>query len=138
MTNALEDRFAVLDTMANYCFYFDSAKFEQWVGLFTEDGVFDRGKYGVQHGRDELRAFTGKVPLSDGSPKLMHFVSNEIIRIEGDSARAESYILVVRPDGEGAVVNGLAGRYEDRLVRRDGRWLFHYRKVHFDYLGQMR
>lgn len=138
MTNALEDRFAILDTMANYCFHFDSANFEQWVGLFTEDGTFDRGDYGVQRGWAELRAFTEKFPLIDGSPKLMHFVANEVIRTDGDTARADSYILVVRPDNQGGVINGLAGRYEDQLVRQGGRWLFHYRRVHFDYMGRMK
>ena len=35
-----------------------------------------------------------------------------------------NYIIVVRSKGEGALVNGLAGRYEDQLVKLGGRWLF--------------
>jgi hypothetical protein len=34
-------------------------------------------------------------------------------------------------------VNGLAGRYEDHLVKHLNHWLFKTRKVHFDLMGDM-
>ena len=141
MPSVLEDKDAIHETIANYCFHFDGGEFDEWVDLFTEDGTFDAGAVGVQKGKDALRAFVGalpgRMPMKDGAPMLKHCVMNEIIKVNGDEATAKSYIIVVRSKGESALVNGLAGRYEDQLVRQGDRWLFKTRKVHFDLMGDM-
>ena len=138
MKNMLEDKDAIRETMANYCFHFDGGDIDNWVALFTEDGVFNRGEYGIQNGRAELRAFFTNYPMPDGTPGLMHFISNIVIDVNGDRATSKSYVLVVRPSNDGGLVNGLAGRYEDQLIRSGDRWLFKVRKVTFDFLGEMR
>ena len=43
MTNVLEEKDAIHETIANYCFHFDGAEFDKWVDLFAEDGTFDAG-----------------------------------------------------------------------------------------------
>ncbi len=123
--------------MAGYCHCFDAADFTNWLGLFTDDGVFDRGERGVHRGKAQLREFLELIPVPDGTTRMMHFVSNEIIRVDGDQAHAMSYVLVVRPDGPRPLASWLAGRYEDHLVRQDGQWRFRHRKVLFDYVGEM-
>ena len=138
MASMLEEKDAIHETIANYCFHFDGAEFDQWVDLFTDDGVFDAGTVGVQKGKDALRAFLKNIRLTNGLPMVKHCVMNEIIKVNGDEATAKSYIVVVRSKGEGALVNGLAGRYEDQLVKQGDRWLFKNRKVHFDLMGDMR
>ncbi|HXG20353.1 MAG TPA: nuclear transport factor 2 family protein [Methylomirabilota bacterium] len=138
MTSVLEEKDAIHETIANYCFYFDGAEFDKWVDLFTDDGVFDAGQRGVQKGKDALRAFVKNVRLTNGSPMVKHCVMNEIIKVNGNEATAKSYIILVRAKGEGALVNGLAGRYEDQLVKQGDHWLFKNRKVHFDLMGDMR
>ena len=74
----------------------------------------------------------GGAPPPPGSPD-----ANEVIKVNGNEATAKSYIVLVRAKGEGALVNGLAGRYEDQLVKQGDRWLFKNRKVHFDLMGDM-
>ena len=138
VNSLLEEKDAIRETMARYCFHFDGGHIDEWVGLFTEDGIFDRGDYGVQSGEEALRAFFSGYPLPDGTPRLMHIISNVIIEVNGNEARSQSYVLVVRPNKDGALVNGLAGRYQDELVKTDGRWRFRVRKVFFDYLGEMK
>jgi ketosteroid isomerase-like protein len=138
MATILEEKDGIHETIANYCFHFDGAEFDKWVDLFTDDGVFDAGAMGVQKGKDALRAFLKNIKLTNGSPMMKHCVMNEVIKVDGDKATAKSYIVVVRSKGEGALVNGLAGRYEDQLVKQDDRWLFKSRKVHFDLMGDMR
>jgi hypothetical protein len=141
MATVLEEKDAIHETIANYCFHFDGGEFNQWVDLFTEDGRFDAGAGGVQEGKEALRAFVGalpgRIPMKDGAPLVKHCVMNEIIKVNGEEATAKSYIVVVRSKGESALVNGLAGRYEDTLVKQDDRWLFKTRKVHFDLMGDM-
>ena len=137
MASLLEEKDAIHETIAEYCFHFDGGEFDKWVDLFTEDGVFDAGRMGVQKGKDALRAFLKNIRLTNGSPMMKHCVMNEVIKVNGIEATAKSYIVLVRAKGEGALVNGLAGRYEDQLVKQGGRWLFKNRKVHFDLMGDM-
>lgn len=137
MSTVLEEKDAIHETIAEYCFHFDGGEFDKWIELFTDDGVFDAGRMGVQKGKDALRAFLKNIRLTNGSPMMKHCVMNEIIKVNGDEATAKSYIVVVRAKGEGALVNGIAGRYEDQLVKQGDRWLFKNRKVHFDLMGDM-
>ncbi len=55
-----------------------------------------------------------------------HMVGNAIIALDGDVARSELYYLsssvVDAPDGDGRQLRMRAGRYVDRIERRDGRW----------------
>lgn len=50
-----------------------------------------------------------------------HYVTNQVIDLDGDTAHCESYFLAVlkRPDG---VCDMVGGRYVDRIDRRDGHW----------------
>jgi ketosteroid isomerase-like protein len=137
MATVLEEKDAIHETIADYCFHFDGGEFDKWVDLFTDDGTFDAGRMGVQKGKDALRAFLKNIRLTDGSPLVKHCVMNEIIKVNGSEATAKSYIVVLRSKGEGALVNGLAGRYEDQLVKQGDRWLFKNRKVHLDLMGDM-
>ena len=138
MATVLEEKDAIHETIANYCFHFDGAEFDKWIELFTDDGTFDAGALGVQKGKDALRKFLTGIRLTNGSPMVKHCVMNEIIKVDGEKATAKSYIVLVRSKGEGALVNGLAGRYEDQLVKQGEQWLFKSRKVHFDLMGDMR
>lgn len=137
MASVLEEKDAIHETIADYCFHFDGGEFDKWVDLFTEDGTFDAGRLGAHKGKEALRAFLKNIRLTNGLPMLKHCVMNEVIKVNGDEATAKSYIVVVRAKGEGALVNGLAGRYEDHLVKQGARWLFKTRKVHFDLMGDM-
>ena len=82
--------------------------------------------------------FLKNIRLTNGSPMVKHCVMNEVIKVNGDEATAKSYIVLVRSKGEGALVNGLAGRYEDQLVKQGDRWLFKHRKVPLDLMVDMR
>ena len=54
--------------------------------------------------------------------RTAHTICNHTCEIDGDTAHAESYVigLFLNPDGISARL--LAGRYIDRLERRDGEW----------------
>lgn len=52
----------------------------------------------------------------------LHHVTNHSCEIDGDAAHAETYVIgmFLAPDGTASRI--IAGRYVDRLERRDGRW----------------
>jgi hypothetical protein len=133
MSSALEEKDAIRELQARYCFHFDNGEFERWLDLWRDDGAFDLGRLGRFAGRDALRAFLKSIPLIDGSPLMRHCVMNSIVEVAEDRASAQSYVVVVR-GGERLGIS-IAGRYEDRLVKSNGRWLFQERKVLFDLMG---
>ncbi len=132
MGSVLEEKDAIRDLLSRYCFHFDAGEFEQWLDLFTPDGVFDLGPRGRISGQAGLRDFLKVLPLVDGLPMTRHCVTNIIINVEGDHATARSYVMVLGP-GERVAI-GVAGRYEDDIVKMAGQWRFKLRKVHFDLL----
>lgn len=135
MTSVLEDKDAIRELIAQYCFHFDNAEFEAWLDLFTEDGAFDLGARGRFCGRDALRKFLKGIPLSNGLPMMKHCVMNSIVSVDGNRATARSYVVVIH--GGDALGLTLAGRYEDQLARTGGGWRFAERKVHFDLMAKL-
>jgi len=117
----LADRLAIAETLALYCRGIDRCDPAQLAAAFTADALIDYGD--------------GAKPIAEVIPGLMaglgtmrltqHNISNTVIRITGETARAETNCvalhLIPAPDGEIELTVG--GRYLDTLARREGRWL---------------
>jgi 3-phenylpropionate/cinnamic acid dioxygenase small subunit len=132
----IEEKDAIRELLARYCFHFDSGEFDAWLDLFTEDGTFDLGARGHFVGRAALRKFLSALPLTDGVPMMKHCVVNSIVSVQGDQATARSYVVVLQ--GGDTLSITVAGRYEDDIVKANGTWRFRKRKVHFDLMGRRR
>jgi hypothetical protein len=127
-----EEKEAIRDLLASYCFHLDGGELDKWVELFTDDGTFDVGAMGKAEGHDSIREFISRARLTAGKVHgVKHCTLNSIIRVSGTEARADSYVLVVR-DADQKVDMALAGRYEDLLVKRGDEWRFKIRKVYLD------
>ncbi len=134
MASILEEKDAIRELMARYCFHFDNGEFDDWLNCFTDDGVFDLGKIGRHAGRAGLQKFLTTIPLTNGLPMIKHCVMNSIVAVNQDTATARSYVVVVRTGEQLAI--SIAGRYEDQLVKVGGDWRFKERTVHFDLTGK--
>jgi SnoaL-like domain len=130
MTSMLEDKDAIREMFAQYCFYTDSGQFEKYVNLFTEDCDWDGGPFGHHQGRANLLAMLKQG--GDTATKLRHSTTNSLITINGNEARAISYVQVLGV-GEPAPVIFFAGIYLDYLIKQNGRWLFKQRKLRTDF-----
>ena len=130
MASVLEDKDAIRELLARYCFHFDSGDFDEWIDLFTPDGVFDVGPMGRFAEHVGLRQFLKTVPLTDGLPQVKHCVMNSIVTVDGATATAQSYVVVISAGPPLGLT--LAGRYEDRLVKTPHGWRFRERRAHFD------
>lgn len=132
-----EDRVAVEDVMARYVWTVDSLDADGYVAVFTDDAVIDSNG-SISRGRDEIRAIvTGLIRRRDenkakGLPpsNLYHVISNVRITFpKPGEALHQSYWQTVRRDANGTMAAAAMGRSEDRLVKRNVRWLIQSRKL---------
>jgi uncharacterized protein (TIGR02246 family) len=132
-----EDRIAVEDVMARYVWTVDSLDADGYVAVFTDDAVIDSNG-SISKGHAEIRKIvTGLIQRRDdnktkGLPtsNLYHVISNVRITFpKPDEALHQSYWQTVRRDQDGKMTAAAMGRSEDRLVKRNGKWLIRFRKL---------
>jgi uncharacterized protein (TIGR02246 family) len=134
---AYEDRIAVEDVMARYVWAVDSLDADGYAAVFTEDAVIDSNG-NISRGSQEIRNIvTSLIRRRDenkakGVPtaNLYHVISNVRISFpKANEAVHLSYWQTVRRDDSGRMVAAAMGRSEDRLVKRNGKWLIQFRKL---------
>ena len=132
-----EDRIAVEDVMARYVWAVDSLDADGYVAVFAEDAVIDSNG-SISKGHEEIRKIvTSLIERRDGNrakglpaANLYHVISSVRITFpHPGEALHRSYWQTVRRDKDGRMIAAAMGRSEDRLVKRDGRWLIQWRKL---------
>jgi hypothetical protein len=124
----MDDRTAITDVLHAYCEAVDGLRLDDLVTLFTPDCRYDRGLGRVAEGPEAVREWVAGA-LARYVASSHHLTNVRIELVDEESARASSYVQVfMRYAGSGDVAQ-LWGRYRDRLVRRDGRWLIAEREL---------
>ena len=136
------DRQAIETTLVRYSTGLDTFDADVYASAFTEDAEFTmEGK--VFRGREEIRKIITDMvasraeragdadPANDPPPVMHHVMTNAVIDItSADSARHHCYWMTVSGGPQMYSFRVAAeGRYEDELVKRDGKWLIHRRKI---------
>ena len=123
---------AIAELIARYNYAIDHNDFRGWADCFAPEGVFD-GMVGRYAAHQELDRFTADVrKLTATTPNLRHYVTNIQTEVDGDQARSRCFLLMTSTTKEGGSKVVIAGEYEDKLVKRGGKWLFAERKVRMD------
>jgi len=129
MPTAVEEKEAIREVLAEYCFRLDDGRFAEMAALFTENGTWD-----TAFGRATGRAVIAELARSlreragDQRPRAIHLVTNIAIALDGASARVRSNWTVVQNSPEGPKI-GSGGAYLDEMIKEGGQWLFRYRKI---------
>jgi len=115
----LLDRSAILDCVARHARGCDRHDVDLISSAYHDDGVDEHGSAinsGPEYGTwaNKTHAQTAVVHT--------HNITTHNCEIDGDSAHAESYVIVVLIGADGASAQFITGRYLDRLERRDGQW----------------
>jgi hypothetical protein len=134
-----EDRAAILDLQGRYLFALDFQDAKAYASTFSEDGVINWAR-GEIKGREAIYEFMssgmynpartaeeGKWPAAS-----RHFVTNQVIKVEGNTAKAFTYWFQATNNtaDRRTMVLGLFGHYEDELVKIDGQWYFKKRVIY--------
>jgi 3-phenylpropionate/cinnamic acid dioxygenase small subunit len=125
----VEDKDAIRELMAEYCFRLDDGRYDDMAALFTEDGSWDTA-FGKATGRAAIAKLAADIRARAGAdrPRAAHLVTNIVITLEGDRAAVRSNWMVMQNSPDGPKL-GSGGAYRDEIVRRGGCWLFAYRKI---------
>lgn len=126
----LKDRAAIFECVNRYTRAIDRHDAPMIASVFHPDAIDNHGDFlGTV---DEFIHWvnTGHSQAAEGH---MHNVTSHTCEIDGDTAHAETYVIVVLrgPDGDPLRVGG--GRYLDRLERRNGEWRIALRRVIMDW-----
>ena len=119
----IEDRAEIEQLLLNYGRYLDARDFKAYAQLFAREGVWEGGMGTVQ-GPAAIQTFMEKAIPGPNTAHNFHLLSNFVIDVQGETATAWSRWQFVAPGQDGRPVVAQAGRYDDTLVREDGRWKF--------------
>ena len=120
---AMADRQAIVDLSAGYAEAVDRLDREKLVSVFTEDALCEGPNYKYQ-GHNEIASM---IPILD---EMFHYawhaIHNVSVKIDGDTAFAETY-CTARHLKRGATpevgeVLSMTIRYQDRVVRTASGW----------------
>jgi uncharacterized protein (TIGR02246 family) len=121
----VEDELAIHRVLVEYSATQDARDFDGYVALFAREGEWINGKQ-VHKGRENIRRMLedlyGKTPPGYVNAESYHITSNPQVDVKGDRATARSRHLLVMRGPNGQPTPMLAGRYEDELIREDGKW----------------
>src|SRR3954465_7152225 len=80
----LDEKDAIREVLAEYCFRLDGGDYEGMAALFTEDGTWDTafgkgtGRPAIAQVARDIRARAG-----DNRPRAIHLVTNIVIKLDG-------------------------------------------------------
>jgi NAD(P)-dependent dehydrogenase (short-subunit alcohol dehydrogenase family) len=123
----LDDRQAILDVISRQSRGHDRHDAELQNSCFWEDGVDEHGQWvtpGPQYGE-----WANKTHAASATAH-MHNLTTHSCEINGNTAHAESYVLgIFQPRHKEGRAQFLAGRYIDRLEKRNGEWRIVVRRI---------
>ncbi|MFW0785640.1 nuclear transport factor 2 family protein [Gordonia sp. CPCC 206044] len=122
----LLDRTEILDCIARHARGCDRHDVDLISAAYHDDGIDEHGvviNTGEGYGRwaNATHAATSTVHT--------HNVTTHSCEIDGDTAHADSYVIVVLIGTDGTAAQVISGRYIDRLERRDGVWRISVRRA---------
>jgi hypothetical protein len=115
----LLDRTEILDCISRHARGCDRHDIDLITSAYHSDGADEHG-YAVNSGPEYGR--WANATHAETSRVHTHNITTHTCDIDGDTAHAESYVIVVLIGSDGKSAQFITGRYIDRLERRDGQW----------------
>jgi hypothetical protein len=125
----LWDHHEIRQLLATYCHGCDRGDEVEMAGTYAPESWDDHGSRKMEGRRFSIETVEESLRTTD---LVSHMLGQSLIRVDGDSAGAETYFIATllypaRDGGEGKTIGQLGGRYVDRLIRQDGKWLIKHR-----------
>jgi ketosteroid isomerase-like protein len=129
---AIEDREAIRELIANYCRGVDGRDEALFMSLWHDDARYlIGGAFGEHQGLDEIKGILHG--LWSTFTEMHHWATNVVIELNGDTAKAWVNADVTGTDTKGRALM-FAASYQDQLARVDGFWKFTVRDIDLHYM----
>jgi len=130
----LLDKEDIRELVQAYCNAADRHDHDKMRSLYHTDAIDDHGS----HFCGPAMEFIDKLPEIQSSMRILHHnVTTHNIKLNGDQAEGEVYILAFHqaegPNGLFDVLIG--GRYFDKYEKRDNQWKFSHRAIVADWVN---
>ena len=132
MTDAVKE---ISDMMFRYAELFDTGRFDEFAALF-EHGTWHKAEPGAVAARKWI---DDNVQLYDGLTRTKHVTTNVVVDVDeaAGTAQANAYVTIFQALPDFPLQPIFCGRYQDRLMRIDGRWWWSERAVVGDLYGDI-
>lgn len=129
----IEDREAIREVFANYCYGLDKRDETVFMSLWSEDGAYDVGEQwgGRSEGIEKVRELIHNIWAV--MPKSSHYTTNTVVNLIDAShaeGRSDVWATCSSPDGT-PMINSAS--YQDKLIKLEGNWKITERKVTIHY-----
>lgn len=131
----LEDTKQIHDLLIRYGLKLDGKDFKGYSELFSKNAVWTGGfgSHSTPAGIEAmLLKYMGPAAPGTRNKDNFHLLTNEIIEVDGDRAKAVSKLIFYVKSPEGRPTPQMAGHYDDEFVRENGEWKFSKRVVQGD------
>jgi len=136
MSAVLQAKDEIRELMARYAQALDACRFADVAACFAADGEWATD-YGAARGPAEIEAFIKSiVPVEGEGPQRKHYITNIIIKVDGETASAVSDYLIVR-ESEHGLIPVMGGTYRDRFVKTSAGWRFARKELEHHIRGDM-
>ena len=108
-----------------YAYTFDGGDFDAFAALFEHGTLHLTGVDDPATGSAAVRRLIDRcVILYDGKPATNHLMHNLVVDVDGDTARASTYVQVLQGGPDFPLQTIATAIYHDVLHRHDGTWTF--------------
>ena len=123
------DRLAIGEVLSRYCHGLDRGRWDDFAALFTPDCRLDLSQVlGCYEGTAGIAQFCEMMRATGLT--MRHLVTNVVVRGDGSRAQVESYVVAITgPPGSAQQTTGF---YDDEVLKHDGRWCLHRRRLTLD------
>lgn len=111
----------------------DRGDLESLCAIFIDAGRIHGPGFDFQGREDFKNMFAG---LAKNFEKTQHRFFNQLVEIDGDTARGETYALachIIKAEDGSWVSHDWAVRYQDEFKKIDGKWKFSSRELIVDW-----
>lgn len=130
----IKDRMAIQDCIHRHARGHDRFDVEMMTSCYHPDGIDEHGAAAIHAGPDY--GAWANATHARGALQNLHNITTHSCEIDGDTAHAESYVLVGLLNPDGVTMRFINGRYVDRLEKRDGEWKIALRRCTLDFMLQ--
>ncbi len=122
----IEDIIEIEQLLNRYCHAVDRGTVTDIMEVFHRDAVL-LPRYQSEEsfkGKDAVRAWYENYDKTarDRTRSLRHTISTPMIQVDGNQATSVCYLDADGIDSDSGTAFQMLGRYEDKLIKDDGRW----------------